>query len=64
MLNRITERGRVSLFDWRLTTADGTRDIGGPGALAATLRDHFALPADAAHADRLWRRLDPRANTA
>jgi N-hydroxyarylamine O-acetyltransferase len=64
MLNRVTGRGRVSLFDRRLTTADGARDLAGPDDLAATLCDNFALPANAALAGRLWRRLDPLANAA
>ncbi|MCT8328754.1 arylamine N-acetyltransferase family protein [Albidovulum sediminis] len=64
MLNRVTGQGRVSLFDRHLSTADGARDLAGPEDLAAALRDDFALPADAALASRLWRRLDPRANAA
>lgn len=59
MLNRVTDAGRVSLFDLRLTTPGQTRAIDSPSDLARVLHDLFGL-CDAGLAPRLWEKIAKR----
>lgn len=57
MLNRVTETGRVSLFDRHLTEDRGARELTSAEDLAFVLATLFALPADPAV--DLWNRIAP-----
>lgn len=57
MVGRLTPTGRAGLFDRRLTTPEGPRDLTDAADLARTLTETFALPTDSATAAALWARL-------
>ncbi|MCV2870058.1 arylamine N-acetyltransferase [Defluviimonas sp. WL0002] len=64
MLNRVTETGRVSLFDRKLTKDDTVTELRDSADLADALRDQFRLPYDCALARNLWHKLAPEALVA